>query len=368
MGLLDKLRGEFIDIVEWTEPSNNDILGYRFPRYQNEIKNGARLTVREGQAAVFVSEGQIADVFAPGMYTLETKNLPILSTIKGWKYGFNSPFKAEVYFVSTRQWTDKKWGTQNPVMMRDPEFGPVRVRAFGTYAFRVSDPATFLRQLVATDPSFETYEIANQLRNVIVSRIVDALGTAKIPVLDLAGNYEKLSQIARERVAPELQGMGLTVTQFFVENISLPPEVEQMLDKRSSMAVLGDMNQFTKFQTANAIGDAANNPGGVAGVGAGLGAGVAIGGAMADALRGTQAPAAGGPPPLPGAGGQFYVGINGSQAGPFDVSALAAKVRSGEVTRQSLVWRPGMGAWLAAEGVAELQPLFASVPPPLPPG
>ena len=171
MGLLDKLRGEFIDIIEWTEPSNNDILCFRFPRYQNEIKNGAKLTVREGQAAVFVSEGQIADVFTPGMYTLETKNLPILSTIKGWKYGFNSPFKAEVYFVSTRQWTDKKWGTQNPVMIRDPEFGPVRVRAFGTYAFKVSDPATFLRQLVATDPSFETYEIANQLRNV--DRVAD---------------------------------------------------------------------------------------------------------------------------------------------------------------------------------------------------
>lgn len=366
MGLLDKLRGEFIDIVEWTEPSNNDILCYRFPRYQNEIKNGAKLTVREGQAAVFVSEGQIADVFTPGMYTLETRNLPILSTIKGWKYGFNSPFKAEVYFVSTRQWTDKKWGTQNPVMLRDPEFGPVRVRAFGTYAFRVSDPATFMRQLVATDPSFETYEIANQLRNAIVSRLVDALGTAKIPVLDLAGNYEKLSQVAREKIAPEMQSMGLTVTQFFVENISLPPEVEQMLDKRSSMAVVGDMGQFTKFQTANAIGDAAKNPGGVAGVGAGLGAGVAIGGAMADALRGTQT-AASGPPPLPSVAPQFYVGINGTQAGPFDMGMLAAKVRAGEITRQSLVWKPGMGAWLAAEAVAELQPLFAHVPPPLPP-
>jgi membrane protease subunit (stomatin/prohibitin family) len=299
------------------------------------------------------------------MYTLETKNLPILSTIKGWKYGFNSPFKAEVYFVSTRQWTDKKWGTQNPVMLRDPEFGPVRLRAFGTYAFRVSEPATFLRQLVATDPSFETYEIANQLRNAIVSRLVDALGSVKIPVLDLAGNYEKLSQVARERIAPEMQSMGLTVTQFFVENISLPPEVEQMLDKRSSMAVLGDMSQYTRFQTANAIGDAANNPGGVAGVGAGLGAGVAIGGAMVDAMRGTQAP--GTPPPLPGAGTQFYVGISGIQAGPFDMSVLAAKVRSGEISRQTLVWKPGMGAWLAADGVAELQPLFTQVPPPLPP-
>jgi hypothetical protein len=162
-----------------------------------------------------------------------------------------------------------------------------------------------------------------------------------------------------------MQSMGLTVTQFFVENISLPPDVEQMLDKRSSMAVVGDMSQYTRFQTANAIGDAANNPGGVAGVGAGLGAGVAIGGAMADALRGTQAPA-GGPPPLPSAGAQFYVGINGTQAGPFDMSVLAAKVRSGEITRQTLVWKPGMGNWLAAEGVPELQPLFAHMPPPLP--
>lgn len=366
MGLLDKLRNEFIDIVEWTEPSDNDILCYRFPRYQNEIKNGAQLTVREGQAAVFVSEGQIADVFTPGMYTLETKNLPILSTIKGWKYGFNSPFKAEVYFVSTRQWTDKKWGTQNPVLMRDPEFGPVRVRAFGTYAFRVSDPATFLRQLVATDPSFESYEIANQLRNVIVSRIVDALAQSKIALLDLAGNYEKVSLVAKERVAPELQAMGLTVTQFFVENVSLPPEVEQMLDKRSSMAVLGNLDQYTRFQTANAIQDAANNPGGVAGAGAGLGAGVAIGGAMADALRGTHA-AGGSPPPLPAGGVQFFVGVNGSQTGPFDLAALAAKVRAGEISRQTLVWRAGMGGWTAAEGVAELQPLFAAVPPPLPP-
>jgi membrane protease subunit (stomatin/prohibitin family) len=363
MGLLDKIRGEFIDIIEWTEPSNNDILCYRFPRYQNEIKNGAKLTVREGQTAVFVSEGQIADVFTPGMYTLETKNLPILSTIKGWKYGFNSPFKAEVYFVSTRQWTDKKWGTQNPVMMRDPEFGPVRVRAFGTYAFRVSDPTTFMRQLVATDPSFETYEIANQLRNVIVSRIVDAMGQSKIPVLDLAGNYEKLSVVAKERIAPEMQGMGLTITQFLVENVSLPPEVEQMLDKRSSMAVLGNMEQYTRFQTAQAIGDAANNPGGIAGVGAGLGAGMAIGGQMSEALRGTAS--VGVPPPLPTAA-TFFIGANGAQAGPFDMTTLAAKIRAGEITRQTLVWKAGMAGWVAAESVAELQSLFVSVPPPLP--
>ena len=365
MGLLDKIRGEFIDIVEWTEPSNNDILCYRFPRYQNEIKNGARLTVREGQNAVFVSEGQIADVFSPGMHRLETENLPILSTIKGWKYGFNSPFKAEVYFVSTKQWTDKKWGTQNPVMMRDPEFGPVRVRAFGSYAFRVSDAGKFLKELVATDPSFETYEIANQLRNVIVSRIVDALGTAKIPILDLAGNYEKLSTVAGVKIAPEMAAMGLTITQFLVENISLPPEVEKMLDKRSSMAVLGNMDQFTRFQTANAIGDAANNPGGVAGVGAGLGAGMAMAGAMSESLRGSAS--AGSPPPLPGGSVQYFVGLNGTQTGPFDLNVLAAKLRSGELSRSTLVWRAGMAGWIAAESVADLQSLFAAVPPPLPP-
>lgn len=371
MGLLDKLRGEFIDIIEWTEPSNNDILCYRFPRYNNEIKNGAKLVVREGQAAVFIKEGQLADVKTPGMYTLDTNNMPILSTILGWKYGFESPFKCEVYFVSTKQWTDKKWGTQNPFMIRDPEFGPVRVRAFGTYAFKVSDPGTFLRQLVATDPSFETYEIANQLRNAIVSRFVDVIGQSKIAILDLAGNYEKVGSLARERISPEMQGMGLSVTQFFVENISLPPEVEQALDKRSQISVLGNLDQYTKFQTANAIEEAAKNPGGSAGIGAGLGAGVAMGGAMMDALRpgvaAATTPAGAMPPPLPQAVA-FFAGINGQQAGPFDLGAIAAKLRTGEFTRGTLVWKAGMAGWVAAESVPELQSLFASVPPPLPPG
>src|SRR5919204_2962493 len=207
MGLWDKLRGELIDIIEWTEPSNSEILAYRFPRYDNEIKYGARLTVREGQAAAFVNEGQLADVYGPGMYALETRNMPILSTLRGWKYGFSSPFKAEVYFISTRRWTDQKWGTQNPIMLRDPEFGPVRVRAFGTYAVQVTDPATFLRQLVATDPSFETYEITGQLRSLIVSRFTDELAKMHVGVLDLAGNYEKVSKIAMEKIAPELAKM-----------------------------------------------------------------------------------------------------------------------------------------------------------------
>jgi membrane protease subunit (stomatin/prohibitin family) len=363
MGLFDKLRGEFIDIIEWTEPAQSDILAYRFPRYQNEIKNGARLTVREGQVAVFVSEGQIADVFNPGMYTLETKNLPILATLKGWKYGFNSPFKAEVYFISTKQWTDLKWGTANPVMLRDREFGPVRVRAFGTFAMRVADPVAFLRQLVATDPSFETYEIANQLRNTIVSRFVDVLGEAHIPVLELAGNYERLSKLIKERIAPDLASMGLGLTLFYIENISLPPEVEQALDRRTQMGVLGDLGRYTQFQTAEAIREAAQNPSGLGGAGAGLGAGVAVGQAMGSAVAG--AAQASSPPPLPGPP-SFFVALGGKQAGPFDVTALTAHVKDGSLTRGTLVWRPGLSGWVAAETQPELHPLFDAVPPPLP--
>jgi membrane protease subunit (stomatin/prohibitin family) len=377
MGLLDWAKGQFIDIIEWTEPSQNEILSYRFTRHKNEIKNGAKLIVREGQACGFVKEGQLADVKLPGMYTLDTKNMPILSTILGWKYGFESPFKCEVYFISTRQWTDQKWGTQNPIMYRDPEFGPVRLRAFGNYAFKVTDPGTFLKELVATDPSFELYEISAQFRNVIVSRFVDALGSSRIPMLDLAGNYEKVSKIALERIAPELAKMGVSLTQFFVENISLPPEVEEALDKRSKMAVLGNLDQYTKLQTAEAIPTAAANPGGFAGIGAGLGAGIAVGQQMGGAFAGavgapgvvtpgnTTSPASAGPPPLPTAVA-FHAAIDGAAAGPFDMAALAAHVRNGKLTRSTLVWKNGMAGWAAAETIPELQSLFASVPPPLP--
>lgn len=363
MSLWKKITGEFIDIVEWTEPSGSELLAYRFPRYNNEIKYGAKLTVREGQTAAFVNEGQLADVYPPGMYTLETENMPILSTLKGWKYGFQSPFKAEVYFVSTRQWTDQKWGTRNPIMLRDPEFGPMRLRAFGTYAFRVSDPATFLRQLVATDPTFETFAITGQLRNMIASRFVDVLGEARIPALELAGNYERISSIARERLAPLVAGMGLTLTQFYVENISLPPEVEAALDKRTKMGVLGDLGEYTRFQSAEAIRDAAQNPGGMGGIGAGLGAGMAIGQQMARAMEDTGSPEQ--PPPLP-RGVKFHVAIHGQSAGPFTMKVLQQHVADGTLTRSTLVWKSGMANWAAAESVPELAALFAERPPPLP--
>jgi membrane protease subunit (stomatin/prohibitin family) len=364
MGLLDKLRGEFIDIIEWTQPSESELLAYRFPRYDNEIKYGAKLTVREGQATAFVNEGQLADVFAPGMYTLETHNLPILSTLKGWKYGFSSPFKAEVYFISTRRWTDQKWGTQNPIMLRDPEFGPVRVRAFGTYAVQVVDPATFLRQLVATDPSFETYEITGQLRNTIVSRFADALGRSKLAVLDLAGNYDRIAKVALEGIGPDLAAMGLSLPAFYIENISLPPEVEQALDTRTKMGVLGDLNQYTKYQVASAIPEAAANPGGMGGVGAQLAAGMALGTQAAGALGGAMA-AQPSPPPLPSTPA-FFIGLDGKQAGPFDLEALATHARNGTLTRTTLVWRQGMANWVAASTVPELARILDAVPPPLP--
>lgn len=367
MGLWDKLTREFIDIIEWTEPSQNEILCYRFPRSDNEIKNGAKLIVREGQVAAFVKEGELADVKRPGMYTLDTNNFPILSKILGWKYGFESPFKCEVYFISTRQWTDQKWGTSNPVMLRDSEFGPIRLRAFGSYAFKITDPATFLRELVATDPSFEAYEVTNQFRNAIVSRFVDTIGNARIPMLDLAGHYEKLSQLLLDRIAPDLSKMGVTLTQFFVENISLPPEVEAALDKRSQMGVLGNLDQYTKFQAAEAIRDAASNPGGGAGLGAGIGAGVALGHQIVGAVNQASPAPAAAPPPLPGTSSvKFYLGIDGKQSGPFDLQSLAQQVGSGTISRSTLVWKPGMATWQPAESVAELQSLFVSMPPPLP--
>jgi membrane protease subunit (stomatin/prohibitin family) len=362
MGLWDKLKGELIDIIEWTQPSQSETLAWRFQRYDNEIKNGAQLTVREGQAAVFVNEGQLADVFHPGRYVLETANLPILATLKGWKYGFHSPFKAEVYFISTRQWTDLKWGTQNPIMLRDPEFGPVRVRAYGTYAMQVTDPAVFLRQLIGTDPNFETYEIAGQLRNTIVARFVDAIGQAKIAVLDLAGNYDRISKMALEHIKTDLATMGLALTTFYIENISLPPEVEQALDKRTEMGVLGNMEQYTRYQTANAIPEAAKNPGGLAGLGASLAVGAAMGSQMGAAF---QPQGAGTPPPLPG-GASWFLALAGKQAGPFDLPMLARHVQDGSLTRTTLVWKQGLASWTPAESVAELQGLFANVPPPLP--
>ena len=363
MGLIDKLKGEFIDIVEWTDDTR-DTMVWRFPRHDNEIKNGAQLVVRESQVAVFVNEGTIADVFSPGTYTLETKNLPILSTLKGWKYGFNSPFKAEVYFVTTRQFTDLKWGTQNPAMMRDAEFGMVRVRAFGTYTIKADDPAVLLRELVGTDPNFSTDEVDEFLRTSVVSRVVTALATSGVSVLDLAAHQNEIAEKLAGVISEDLKHLGQQLPRFVIENVSLPPEVEAMMDKRTEMGVLGDLDQYTKFQAAQAITDAAQNPGGLAGAGVGLGAGAAIGAQLAQALQPTavnvpapaQAPSVT-PPPLPGTT-QWYVGENGAQVGPLSPAEVQARA-----TADSLVWKVGMPEWKRLADVAELQ---VATPPPLP--
>jgi len=245
----------------------------------------------------------------------------------------------------------------------------VRVRAFGSYAFHVEDPATFLKQLVVTDPMFEAFEISNQLRNVIVSRFVDAMGQAKIAVLDLAGNYDKISKVALEVIKPDLAALGLALTSLLIENISLPPEVEQALDQRTKMGVLGDMSKFTQYKTAEAIGDAAKNQGGMAGLGSGIAAGAALAdqmrGAMVGSARGADAPVGSAPPPIPQAAA-FFIPINGQQQGPFDVNALAAKASEGSFSRSTLVWRQGMASWVPAEQVAELAGAFTAAPPPIP--
>ncbi|HMN40124.1 MAG TPA: SPFH domain-containing protein [Phycisphaerales bacterium] len=373
MGIWDRLKHELIDIIQYLDDTQNTMV-FRFERFQNEIKYGAKLVVREGQAAVFINEGKLADVFKPGTYTLTTQNLPILATLLGWKYGFESPFKAEVYFVSTRTFTDLKWGTLNPVMLRDPEFGPVRLRAFGNYTMRVSDPGTFIRTIVGTEGRYTTDEITNQLRNLIVSEFADILGESKIPMLDLASNYSELGKFLTEKMSPEFAKYGLELPKLNVENISLPPEVEAALDKRSSMSVIGNLDSYTKFQTAEAIRDAAKNPGAAGGfIGMGLGGNFA--GAMGQQMAGAGAAAMGGPgtpPPMGGgaavAGYPFFLAIGGKQAGPFEFNLLRSKVMTGELKPETLVWRAGMPTWAAAKDVPELTSVLASgsPPPPMP--
>ena len=343
MGLFDKIRNEFIDIIEWVDPSTDTIV-WKFPRYNNEIKMNSKLTVRESQWAVFMNEGAIADVFTPGMYTLTTQNMPILTTLKGWKYGFNSPFKTDVFFVSQRQFINQKWGTRNPVMLRDAEFGPVRLRAFGSFAFRVKDPGVFIKEIAATNPEFSVDSINEQLRNLAVSRGMDAIAEAKIPVLDLAANYDEVSAKIGDKIKSEFNELGLELTKFLIENISLPPEVEAALDKRSSMGIVGNLGAYAQFQAANAM---------------------AIGGQVGNVFQNNTAQGNDSPPPLPSAT-TFFAAIDGKQAGPYTMDQLSQLISAGTINQQSQIWKKGMPAWAAANTVPELASLFNNTPPPLP--
>ena len=252
MGIFDFLTDEFIDVIHWVDDTR-DTLVFRFEREGHEIKYGAMLTVREGQVAVMVNEGEVADVFDPGLWQLETANLPVLSTLQSWKYGFKSPFKCEVYFINTKRFSDLKWGTKNPIMLRDAEFGPVRLRAFGTYEIRVADPVEFLQEVVGTDGRFSVDEVSDQLRNLIVSRVAVGLGKARIPALDLAANYMELGDFLVNLVGPDFAAYGLDLQKLLIENISLPPNVEEAMDKRSSMGVIGDLNKYMQFQAAESL-------------------------------------------------------------------------------------------------------------------
>ena len=276
MGIFDIVKGQLIDVIEWTDSSSNTMV-HKYDMNGKEIMMGAQLTVRESQAAVFVNEGQLADVFGPGRYELTTQNMPILTALKAWKFGFNSPFKSDLYFVNTKQFMDRKWGTSNPVMMRDADFGMIRIRAFGSFSFRVKDPSTFMKEVFGISALFTVEGVEGQIKSIVVSGLSDAIAQSKIPALDLAANYTELSQYVQQALSAKVEALGLALSDFNIENISLPEEVEKAIDRRTSMGVVGDLNQYTQFQAAEAMRESANNPGGFAGMGMGMGAGAFMG-------------------------------------------------------------------------------------------
>lgn len=373
MPIFDFLSGQFIDVIHWTDDTR-DTMVWRFEREGHEIKYGAKLTVREGQAAVFVHEGQLADVFTPGLYMLETNNMPILTSLQHWDHGFRSPFKSEVYFVNTTRFQDLKWGTKNPIICRDPEFGPVRLRAFGTYSVRVIDPARFLVEIVGTDGEFTMDEISYQIRNVIVQEFSRTIARAGIPVLDMAANTRELGKLLGKEIAPTLAEYGLELPELYIENVSLPPAVEEVLDKRSSMGVIGNLNQYMQFQAAEALG---RDGAGAAAIQAGLGAGLGmqIGHAAAQAgpwggvpqMQSDAVPASRQMPPPPPVEHVWHVAENGETKGPFSKAAMGRMAVEGALTRESYVWTAGQDGWKKAEDVMELAQLFTVLPPP-PPG
>ncbi|MGJ8585130.1 MAG: SPFH domain-containing protein [Marinosulfonomonas sp.] len=373
MGILDFLTGEFIDVIEWTDDTR-DTMVWRVEREGHAIKYGAKLTVREGQAAVFIHEGQLADVFTPGLYMLETNNMPILTTLNHWDHGFKSPFKSEIYYVNTTRFNDLKWGTKNPIICRDPEFGPVRLRAYGTYSVKVGDAAKFLTEIVGTDGEFTMDEISFQIRNIIVQEFSRVISSCGIPVMDMAANTADLSKLVVAEISKVVEEYGLVIPELYIENISLPEAVEEAMDKRTSMGVVGDLGRFTQYSAAEAMTTAAKNTGGAgAGMGAGIGAGLgmAMGGQMGRVGPWGSAPApapqAVQPPPPPAVERVWHISTNGATEGPISKATLGRMAADGKFTRDTYVWTPGQDGWMRAEDVTELAQLFTVMPPPPPP-
>lgn len=373
MGLLGKLKGELVDIIEWIDDSRTT-LAWRFPRYQNEIKNGAQLIVREGQRAVFVYRGQLADTFEPGSYELTSENLPILGTLQGWKHGFNSPFRSEVYFLNSRQVTDLRWGTAQPVTVRDPDFGMVQVRANGLCVVRVADAAIFLREVIGTDSAVEISEITELLRRVITLAFSDMVMATGLGAIDLQGRQVELSEQLREFVQERVDDeFGLEITSVTM-NISLPDEITQAMTRGVARGVeeggyarnVGDTERLRQVRAADAMLAAAENEGGSAmGDAMQMGMGVAMAGQMAGQVTGAQpAPAgAAAPPPLP-AQVLYHVESGGQSSGPYTADQLATMIAGGQVSAATLVWAAGMAQWTQASQVPALAPLFAPPPPP----
>ena len=283
MGLFSFAKSQLLDVIEWTD-NTKDTIVHKYDMDGKEIMMGAQLTVRESQVAIFVNEGQLADIFQPGRYELQTSNMPILTKLKAWKFGFNSPFKADLYFINTKQFLDCKWGTSNPVMMRDTEFGIIRVRGFGNYSFRVTDPEALLKEVFGTSSTYRVGDIEEQIKRVSVSSLSDAIAESKIPALDLAANYDELGNYCLQAINQKIAALGVSLTSFVIENISLPDEVEKAMDRRTSMGVVGDLNQYTQYQAAEAMRESANNGSSMAGAGVGMGAGMAMGQVFAQAM------------------------------------------------------------------------------------
>lgn len=384
MGLLDKLKGELIDIIEWLE-DDDETIAYRFERYGNEIKNGAQLTVREGQAACFVNEGQLADVFDPGRHELTTANLPILSTLKGWKYGFESPFKAEVIFITKRIITGFGWGTPSPFRMRDPEFGILELTARGHFSFHVMDAGIFLKNVVGTDGEFTKEEIRDRLRKKFVTEAITAIAESGKSFYDMAGHYSELSEILKQKTESTFfEQYGIALDDTSIQSIDLTDKSAEKVEKRDELMFTdGRMDMYERQARADAMVGMANNPGsgGMAGQMMGMGAGMAMANQMAGAFAQPGAAAAGysgqpqmavgmaPPPPTAPPVAVWFVHANGQQHGPFAVPQLQQMAGQGQVGPQSQVWRQGMASWVAAGQVPELAPVFqASAPPPPPPG
>lgn len=379
MGIFDtikeKLSNEFIDIIEWLDYTP-DTICHRFERYQNEIKNNAKLIVREGQTAVLINEGQLADVFKPGTYTLNTQNMPILTILKGWKYGFNSPFKAEVYFVNTHLFTDEKWGTKNPITLSDDRFGLVEIRAFGSYAYRINDAGKFIVDIVGTDNNFTNFEINEHLKSLIATRFTDTVGEAKLPIELYAANTTELSETCKDVMQPEFNSVGISLEKFFIENVSMPEDLKKEIFEYSRIDKL-DLDKLTKFKTAKAIEAAALNEGGTAGAGMGMGMGFVLAqqmGGMMNPQMGQQQvqqqqQQQGGmmPPPMPAAIQYFYA-ANGQQTGPVSFEQLQSLFANRTVNKDTLVWKAGLAEWTALQQLDELKSfLGGNTPPPLPP-